>query len=66
MTLDALLDKDPKMTHVFAAKLDCEGCEGQALMGGADWLAKYPPCHLMFEMTEKYLCESGTPWLRRI
>ena len=62
ITLDILMEKNPNMTKVFAVKLDCEGCEGAALYGGSKWLETNPPCHIMFEVTEKYLCDVGTPW----
>eukprot|EP00747_Dinoflagellata_sp_TGD_P181871 gnl/TRDRNA2_/TRDRNA2_35865_c0_seq1.p1 gnl/TRDRNA2_/TRDRNA2_35865_c0~~gnl/TRDRNA2_/TRDRNA2_35865_c0_seq1.p1 ORF type:complete len:1043 (+),score=154.42 gnl/TRDRNA2_/TRDRNA2_35865_c0_seq1:3-3131(+) len=60
-TLDDVYEKNPWMQHVVAAKFDCEGCEGQALMGARRLLAERPPCMLAIEITPKYLCESGSP-----
>jgi len=62
LTLDSLLEQNADMQKVVAVKLDCEGCEGNALLGGKKFLTEHPPCFLMFELTEKYTCESGTPW----
>eukprot|EP00747_Dinoflagellata_sp_TGD_P137040 gnl/TRDRNA2_/TRDRNA2_175627_c0_seq1.p1 gnl/TRDRNA2_/TRDRNA2_175627_c0~~gnl/TRDRNA2_/TRDRNA2_175627_c0_seq1.p1 ORF type:complete len:402 (+),score=24.95 gnl/TRDRNA2_/TRDRNA2_175627_c0_seq1:77-1282(+) len=62
ITLDQLYDENPAtMQRILLAKLDCEGCEGQALMGARHFLKQHPPCYLMFEVTEQYLCDAGTP-----
>eukprot|EP00929_Paragymnodinium_shiwhaense_P087772 TRINITY_DN47901_c0_g1_i1.p2 TRINITY_DN47901_c0_g1~~TRINITY_DN47901_c0_g1_i1.p2 ORF type:complete len:368 (-),score=116.40 TRINITY_DN47901_c0_g1_i1:71-1174(-) len=61
LSLDSLYERDPAMKHMIAAKLDCEGCEGQAIMGASKFLSESPPCFLAFEATERYLCEAKTP-----
>jgi FkbM family methyltransferase len=63
VTLDSLMTTNAKMKNVKVMKIDCEGCEGAALYGGSQWLNAYPPCHIMFEVTEQYLCEVVTPWM---
>lgn len=61
-TLDKLYESEPAlMQQVIMAKLDCEGCEGQALLGASRFLSEKPPCILAVEITEKFLCEAGTP-----
>jgi FkbM family methyltransferase len=59
-TLDYLYEQIPEMKDIAAVKLDCEGCEGQALLGGNKFLTEKPPCYLAFELTEDYLCQAGT------
>eukprot|EP00929_Paragymnodinium_shiwhaense_P037400 TRINITY_DN19935_c0_g1_i1.p1 TRINITY_DN19935_c0_g1~~TRINITY_DN19935_c0_g1_i1.p1 ORF type:complete len:396 (+),score=96.01 TRINITY_DN19935_c0_g1_i1:66-1253(+) len=63
LTLDKLYETDSAMKNVIAAKLDCEGCEGQALLGGSKFLSnpEVAPCYLAFEVTERYLWEADTP-----
>lgn len=61
-TLDELYSARPELLgSLLAAKLDCEGCEGQALRGAKKLLLESPPCLLAFEVTEEYLCEAQTP-----
>lgn len=57
MSLDQLYERDPAMSNLIAAKLDCEGCEAMALMGASKFLTEHPPCFLVFEVSEQYLCE---------
>jgi FkbM family methyltransferase len=61
MTLDDLYAANPDMKNVAAMKLDCEGCEGQAILGGHKFLTETPPCFIAMEITEGYLCDSDTP-----
>ena len=63
-SLDSLLPTEPSLRSVFAMKLDCEGCEGAALFGARTLLAENPPCLILMEVTEQYLCDAGTPWPR--
>ena len=58
-TLDELYEQEPAMREVLSAKLDCEGCEAQALLGGRRFLKESPPCSLAFEVVERFFCESG-------
>jgi len=60
-TLDSLYESSSELHNVIAAKLDCEGCEGQALLGAANFLSKSPPCILAMEITPLYMCRAGTP-----
>jgi FkbM family methyltransferase len=60
-TLDDLYASDPAMMNVAAMKLDCEGCEGGAIMGAHKFLTEKPPCFIAMEITEGYLCDSDTP-----
>jgi FkbM family methyltransferase len=60
-TIDDLFAADPSMGNVAAMKLDCEGCEGGAILGAHNFFTVKPPCFLAMEITEGYLCDSGTP-----
>jgi FkbM family methyltransferase len=60
-TLDDLFASNPAMKDVAAMKLDCEGCEGQAVLGAHNFLTMNPPCFIAMELTESYLCDSDTP-----
>jgi FkbM family methyltransferase len=59
-TLDSLYSNTPALKNVIAAKLDCEGCEAQALLGGSRFLSESPPCVLAMEITPPYLCSAST------
>jgi FkbM family methyltransferase len=61
MTIDDLYASDPSMANVAAMKLDCEGCEGGAILGAHTFLTEKPPCFIAMEITEGYLCDSDTP-----
>jgi FkbM family methyltransferase len=61
MTIDDLYASDPSVSNVAAMKLDCEGCEGGAILGAHTFLTEKPPCFIAMEITENYLCDSGTP-----
>jgi FkbM family methyltransferase len=53
ISLDGLLERDPDlMQNVLAIKMDCEGCEPQALSGARKLLAAHPPCYIHFEGTQ--------------
>lgn len=59
-TLDSFYASNSALHEVIAAKLDCEGCEGQALLGASKFLSESPPCILAMEITPIYLCQAGT------
>jgi len=57
-TLDALLQNEPAMKSLLAAKIDMEDNKGATLMGSEEFLGaeefftKYPPCYLQIEQTK--------------
>jgi len=59
-TLDELFETDQSMNNIVMVKLDCEGCEAQALMGAKKFLSEAAPCMIAMEVTEGYLCQAGT------
>lgn len=61
VNLDSIYQAEPSMQEVVAAKFDCEGCEGQAILGAQKFFMEKPPCTIAMEVTENYLCMQGTP-----
>jgi len=47
-------------SNVLVLKMDCDGCEGQALRGARYWLSRSPPCHIHLDVQPRVWTRFGT------
>lgn len=59
-TVDAILDVEPAMKRIVAAKIDIEGNEGSMVNGAQTLFSKYPPCMVFIELRNDLLKKAGT------
>jgi len=59
-TVDAILDVEPAMQKLVAAKIDIEGNEGSMVNGAQNLFSKYPPCMIVIELRNDLLNKAGT------
>eukprot|EP00040_Diaphanoeca_grandis_P044523 m.12603 g.12603 ORF g.12603 m.12603 type:complete len:384 (+) comp9379_c1_seq1:80-1231(+) len=58
-TLDSIIEES-KLNNVMIIKLDCEGCEGNAIFSGENFFRATPPCMVTMEVWAPRLIQFGT------